>query len=76
MFRTLRTTEANPRRCTSIPRARVTTLSVLVWGTYPIASTTLTVDLLPNHWRSFLVYTDDGHHSCSHDLVTITTIVS
>ena len=26
-------------------------LSVLFWGTCPIASTTLTVDLLPCHWR-------------------------
>ena len=54
----------------------VTTLSVLFWGTYPITSTTLTVDVLPNHWRSFWIYTDNGHHSYSHDLVTVTNIVS
>jgi len=49
---------------------------VLVWATYPIASTTLTVDLLTNHCRSFRIDTDDGHYSCSDDLVTITTVVS
>ena len=53
----------------------VTTLSVLFWGTYPIASTTLTVDVLPNHWRSFWIYTEDSYYSYSHDLVTITNIV-
>ena len=53
----------------------VKTLSVLFWGTYPITSTTLTVDVLPHHWRSFWIYTDDGHYSYSHDLVTITNIV-
>jgi hypothetical protein len=26
-------------------------LSVLFWGACPIASTTLTVDVLPCHWR-------------------------
>jgi len=54
----------------------VKTLSVLMWGTYQIASTTLTVDVPPNHWRSFWIYTDDGYYSYSHDLVTITNIVN
>ena len=54
----------------------VKALSVLFWGAYPIASTTLTVDVLPNHWRSFWIYTDDGHYSYSHDLVIVTNIVS
>ena len=54
----------------------VKTLSALMWGTYQIASTTLTVEVLPNHWRSFWIYTDDGYYSYSHDLVTITTILS
>ena len=54
----------------------VKTLSGSSGEPYPIASTTLTVDLLPNHWRSFRIDTDDGHYSCSDDLVTITTVVS
>ena len=54
----------------------VKTDSVLFLGNYPVASTTITVDVGPNQWRAFWIYTDNGHNSYAHDLVTITNVVT